>query len=134
MKTWLRRLSFYGRRKKLQKKDWEDFLRKEGMPAELPLLRMVSIEEVSERELVSARKTPEVSSSIISFIFGELVDRLVDRALTEEEREILEMWCYGRMSVRRIAKEMGISKSKVGRVLKRAKNKLREEWDNFGYI
>ena len=47
--------------KKLQKKDWEDFLRKEGMPAELPLLRMVSIEEVSERELVSARKTPEVS-------------------------------------------------------------------------
>ena len=104
------------------------------MPAELPLLRMVSIEEVSERELVSARKTPEVSSSIISFIFGELVDRLVDRVLTEEEREILEMWCYGRMSVRRIAKEMGISKSKVGRVLKRAKDALREEWDNFGYI
>ena len=104
--------------------DWEEILKSEGMPAELPLLRCESIERLNEY----GEEISIVPADPISAILGNVWEAELKTAedyLTTREKEIIQMKYLELITEREIAGKLEISRRTVRKTIYRAKEKMK---------
>ena len=113
--------------------DWEEILKNEGMPAELPPLRCESIDKMTGL----GKEVSIKHHDNLSVIFGSPFEPFIREAmvcLTGREKQIVKMKYFGLKTEREIAGEVGVSRRTVRVILARAAEKMKKRLYRLGKI
>lgn len=102
--------------------EWEVILAREGMPAELPPLRAVSLETLAD--LPAAVPDPGGQFTVLC---GGVLGILLRRRLTRMERAVVQLWCGEGCGEREIGGRLGISRHQVRAMKGIIRQKIRGE-------
>ena len=104
--------------------DWEEILKSEGMPAELPPLRCESLERLKEygKEVSIVHSDP--ISAILGCVWGPDIEKAIGY-LTTREKEIIQMKYLELITEREIAGKLEISRRTVRKTIYRAREKMK---------